>query len=403
MSIARGRARVEAVDTDAAVTPLELFFDLVFVFGLVQITTFMAADLSWRGLLHGVLIIGLLWWSWVCYAWVGNVARADEGLIRLTMFGAMATMFVLALSIPEAFDDVPGGLPGPMVVALCYFLFRALHIVVFWIISTTDAGLRAQVKRFLPATVAGTALLLVAAMTHGTLQTALWAAALVADYLGNVLGGARGWRIRSVSHFAERHGLIVIIALGESIASIGVGVVGAPISWPIVAAAVLGLTLCAALWWAYFDVTSLLAERAFAACPPDDRARFARDAYSYLHLPLVAGIVLLALGLKKVLASVGDTAHHELTDPLQGVSLFALVGGVVLYLLGHVAFKLRSLGVINVPRVGVAVALLALLAAAAQVPALALLAILTAAVVARMVFETWHLGEERVRIRHAHD
>ncbi len=112
MSIVRGRPRVEAVDTDAAVTPLELFFDLVFVFGLVQITTFMAADLSWRGLLHGVLIIGLLWWSWVCYAWVGNVARADEGLIRLTMFGAMATMFVLALSIPEAFDDVPGGLPG---------------------------------------------------------------------------------------------------------------------------------------------------------------------------------------------------------------------------------------------------------------------------------------------------
>jgi len=123
MSIARGRPRVEAVDTDAAVTPLELFFDLVFVFGLVQITTFMAADLSGRGLLHGVLIIGLLWWSWVCYAWVGNVARADEGLIRLTMFGATATMFVLALSIPEAFDDVPGGLPGPMVVALCYFLF----------------------------------------------------------------------------------------------------------------------------------------------------------------------------------------------------------------------------------------------------------------------------------------
>jgi len=174
VSIVRGRPRVEAVDTDAAVTPLELFFDLVFVFGLVQITTFMAADLSWRGLLHGVLIIGLFWWSWVCYAWVGNVARADEGLIRLTMFGAMATMFVLALSIPEAFDDVPGGLPGPMVVALCYFLFRALHIVVFWIISTTDAGLRAQVKRILPATVAGTALLLVAAMTHGTLQTALW-------------------------------------------------------------------------------------------------------------------------------------------------------------------------------------------------------------------------------------
>ncbi len=395
------RAGLEAIDEDASVTPLELFFDLVFVFALVQITTFMAADLSWLGLLHGVLIIGLLWWSWVCYAWVGNVVRADEGLVRLTVFAAMGTMFVLALTIPEAFDDVPGGLPGPVVVALCYFVFRALHIVLFWLISATDAGLRAQVRRFLPAMLVGTTLLLIAATVHGTVQTALWALALLADYLGNFLGGARGWRIRSVSHFAERHGLILIIALGESIASIGVGVVGLPVSWPIVAAAVLGLILSAALWWTYFDVTSLLAERAFTACPPDERARFARDAYSYLHLPLVAGVVLMALGLKKVLSYVGDTAHHALTDPLTGVGLFALIGGVVLYLLGHVAFKWRALRILNLPRAAVALALLGLLAAGPYVPALAVLTVLTAAVAGLMVFETWRLGPERVRIRHA--
>ena len=159
-----------------------------------------------------------------------------------------------------------------------------------------------------------TALLLLASRFTGVVQTLLWAAALLADYVGTMLAGASGWRLRSAVQFAERHGLIIVVALGESIVAIGVGVAREPISWPVVVAASLGLSLSAGLWWLYFDVTSRLGERALADVDGERQARLGRDAFSYLHLPLLAGVVLLALGLKKVLQHVSDTEQHRIGD-----------------------------------------------------------------------------------------
>ena len=385
------------------VTTLELFFDLVFVFALTQVTATMAGDLTAGGLIRGLLVIALLWWSWTGYAWLGNRVRADEGIARVVVFAAMATMFVLALSIPEAFDDAPGGLSGPVVVAVCYFLFRALHLTLFYVSSAGDAGLRAQLLRFTPAMLAGSALLLAAAVTDGPAQTWLWVAALAADYLGTYLGGARGWRVASPRHFAERHGLIVIVALGESIVAIGVGVAELPVSWPIVVASALGLGLAGSLWWAYFDVSALLGEHALTAAAGERRAGLARDAYSFVHLPLMAGIVLLALGLKKVLQYVGDVQHHTLSDPLKGVALAALVGGVVLYLLAHVAFQWRTTGRLHPARLVVALLLLPLALLGKSLPALATLAVLTAVVVALIAFESVRYAADRRHARGAHD
>jgi low temperature requirement protein LtrA len=392
---------MEALSEDASATPLELFFDLVFVFGLTQVTALMAEDLTVRGLARGLLVLGLLWWSWVGYAWLGSVVRSDEGPVRMAMLAAMAAMLVLALAIPEAFTDLPGGLSGPVVVGLCYFAFRALHLALFWIISRNDEGLRRQLVRFTPAMLGGTVLLLAASRLKGGAQTAVWAAALLADYGGTLLGGSRGWRLRSSKHFAERHGLILIVALGESIVAIGVGMTGLPISWAIVVAAVGGLALSAALWWAYFDITSVMAERALAEAPERDRPRLARDAYSFLHLPLIIGVVLVALGMKKVLEYVGDSRHHDLVDPLTGIGLYALYGGVSLYLLGQAAFKLRTLRVLTVPRLVVAVGLLALLPLAARLPALAALVMLTAVAAGLAAIETARSAEHRDQIRHA--
>jgi low temperature requirement protein LtrA len=397
------RVRVERLRESGSATTLELFFDLVFVFALTQITALMAENPTGGGLLRGTLLIAVVWWCWVGYSWISNVVKADEGLTRVTMLAAMSAMFLLALAIPEAFEDLPGGLPGPLVFAFGYLALRAAHLALFWVISRDDPVLRRQVGRFAPTMVGGTALLVLAAQTTGTAQLLLWLAAVVADYGGTLVIGARGWRLNSARHFAERHGLIVIVALGESIVAIGVGVTHLAISWPIVLAAVLGLSVSASLWWAYFDTTAILAEHALVAAQGENRVSMARAAFTYLHLPMMIGIVMLALGLKKVLTYVGDTEHHTLSDALYGAPLWAMYGGTALYLLAHVGFAWRCHRALKVYRLVAAVALIALVPLVAALPALATLAVLAVLLVALNTTESITQRSERDRIRHGQD
>ena len=394
-----GRSLIRQDLEQASVTPLELFFDLVFVFALTQVTAFMADEPSWQGILRGALVIMLLWWAWVGYAWLANVASAEERPIKLAILAGMAAMFILALCIPEAFDDAPGGLDGPVVLAICYLLFRLMHLVIFLIISREDAGLRAQVLRFALSVVASSVVLLVASQFDGWLQTGLWMLALLADYVGTALGGFRGWRLPAPGHFSERHGLIIIVALGESIVAIGVGVAKEPISWVIIAGSVLGLLLSSALWWAYFDVSALLGEYALATEPVETRARLARNAYSYGHLPLMLGIVLVALGLKEVLLYISDSSHHTLSDPLSAVALAALVGGTVIYLLGHVIFKWLTVRTVSVVRLAAAAALLLAIPLITGLPALAQLAVVAFVVTGAVLIEGVLFAESRRKIR----
>ena len=398
-----GKARTVAVGEDSKVTSLELFFDLVFVFAITQVTALMAEDLTARGAIRGILVVSVLWWCWVGYAWLGNLVKADEGVMRIALFVAMAAMFVAALTIPESFTDLPGGLSGPVVFAVCYFVVRLAHFGMFWAASSSDPGLRRQLVRFVPSLLIGTSLLLVASQLTGAAQTAMWFAALVGDYLGTLLAGAGGWRINSPAHFAERHGLIIIIALGESIVSIGVGVTALPISWPIIVGSVLGLTVAGALWWLYFDVVALVAERILGTLQGVQRARLARDSYSFLHLPMVIGIIFLSLGLKKVLNYVGGDAGHTLSDPLYGLPLIALYGGTSLYLLAHVAFRWRNTHTVNPHRTVVALLLLALIPVGALLPALATLALLAAVLVALISYEAIRYAAARDAVRHRDD
>jgi low temperature requirement protein LtrA len=394
------RPRLLPVAEEARVAPIELYFDLVFVFSLTQVTALMADDLTGRGVVRAMLVLALLWWSWVGYAWLGNVVQADEGLGRVAMFGAMAAMFVLALAVPEAFDDMPGGLNGPIVVAFAYLSVRVLHLVLFFMLSKQDPGLRRQVWRFSPSVFGSTVLLLVASQLKGSAQTLTWAAVLVVDYVGTILGGATGWRLRSASHFSERHGLIIIVALGESIVAIGVGVAGMPISWPIIAASILGLAVAGSVWWAYFDVVSIVAERELRRLQGEPRARLARDAYSYLHLPMVAGIVLLALGIEQVLEYVGESAVHELSDPLALLPLAGLYGGMALFLLAHSVFKYRVWRRVTMRRILVALGLVMLIPLVSELAALTALGLLTAVVVVMIATEAVRYSEIRDQVRH---
>jgi low temperature requirement protein LtrA len=376
------RTAVQHLDEHASATTLELFFDLVFVFALTQVTALMAHDLTATGLLQGSLITAIIWWCWVCFSWLGNLVRADVGAARAAMFIAMGGMFVLALAIPEAFHDLPGGLHGPTTFAAGYLCLRFVHIVLLIVLSGDDPALRHQVAMFAVTMSGSTLLLLYASRFDGGLELALWALVLLVDYGGNFAIGDSGWRLRAPRHFAERHGLIIIVALGESIAALGVGVSGAAISWPIVAAAVLGLSVSASLWWAYFDVVSTRAEGVLAHTRGHRQVTVAQVAYTYLHLPMIAGIVFVALGLKRVLEQAGAVDPDTASAPLPSSAAVALYGGAAAFLLTSAAFSAHAGRVTPALRVAVAVGLVAAAPAARSVPALTALALLAGTMVA---------------------
>jgi low temperature requirement protein LtrA len=367
------------------VLPLELFFDLVFVLALTQCTTLMSEDPTWRGLGHGLMILALLWWSWVGYAWLTSVVDPEEGGVRIALFAAMAAFLIAAISVPDAFGDLATEF------AFAYGAVRIGQIVLFLIASRDDPDLRHSVWTLAGSTAIGISLLVGGSLLDPGPQAAVWGFALALDMGGPYFFGSAGWKLVP-SHFAERHGLIMIIALGESIVALGVGA-GTILTWDVAAAAVLGIAIVSAMWWLYFDVVALVSARRLARAPEGkERNELARDSYSYLHFPMVAGVILFALGLKKTLG--------EPDDALKIVPDVALLGGVALYLLGLVAFRYRHVHSINRRRLTLAIVLVALIPAALELPAMAMLAVIGVLVWTLIVIETRSYGEGRERVRH---
>jgi low temperature requirement protein LtrA len=401
------RGAIHRTDESHKVTTLELFFDLVFVFALTQVTALLAADPTGRGALRGLLVLAIVWWSWTGFTWLGNLVKADEGRARLVLVVVMGALLVLALAIPEAFADAgDASLSGPLVFAGCFLAVRLLHLGLFFLVGRGDPALLATLARFAVPVVLGTTLLVAASFADGTLRTALWALALLLDY-GLVWAiGSAGWQVASAGHFAERHGLVVIIALGESIVATGVGAGGLPLTWPVVVGAGLAMAVLVCLWWLYFDIVALVAERRLAAATGTERVDLARDSYSYLHFPMVAGIVFLALGLKKTLGYLGQESGSGavalLTDGegLHGMPLWSMYGGVAAYLLAHVAFRLRNIGSLNRQRLALAAALLLAVPLVGHLTAVVQLGLLAAALLAVVGYETVRFRVWREAIRH---
>jgi low temperature requirement protein LtrA len=367
------------------VTPLELFFDLVFVFAITQVTKLLANHPTWGGVLRGMLVLAAVWWAWSAYAWLTSTMDVDEGGVRLAMLASMGVMLGVALAVPGAFGA------DAVFFGAAYLLVRILHVVLSAIIGRDDPDRRGALFRFAPTAILGASLLVLAGFLEGDTRIAVWVVALAIDYLGPVvIGMGRGWRI-APEHFAERYGLIVLIALGESIIAIGVGA-GFELRAGALAAAALGIVVVSAFWWLYFDVAAILARGRLIGATGIAQARLARDAYGYLHLPMVAGIVLFALGLKTTLGHVGEE--------LDTVPAVGLCGGAALYLLAHVAFLFRATGYIFRRRtVGVAT-LLALIPAAVAIPALAALALVSAVCALVVAYEAIRHRGPRVQIRH---
>lgn len=369
---------------DARVTTLELFFDLVFVLAITQCTALMAAGSDWISLVHGVTLLALLWWSWVGYTWLTSVVEPELVEVRLPMFAAMGALLVVALCIPEAYGDNAVGFVA------AYAIVRVAQLALLGLTSRGDAKLRRSLIGGIGiSTLTAIVLLSIGVLGSATVQTIVWPIALALDLAGPYLFGSEGWKM-SPAHFAERHGLIVIIALGESIVAIGVGTHQVTLS--IAAEALVAIALVSSLWWVYFDVLAHVAERRLhAAAPGKERNEMARDAYSYLHFPMVAGIALSAVGLK--------TTFGHASDPLHWPIAVALAGGIALYLVGLYAFGRRTTGRSSWDALVAAALVVAGLVFAPHIPAWASLSALTVLLCLLVVYKVTRYHDPRHRVR----
>jgi low temperature requirement protein LtrA len=371
-------------EREERVSPLELFFDLVFVFGFTQVTTVLSNNPTWSGLGHALLILVALWWAWAAYAWLTNAVDPSEGLVWGTVMVAMAAMFVAALAVPEVF-----GRHG-VVFGVAFFIVAGMQLTLYTLAARGDRDLFKAILRIAPSAVAGAALILAAGFVHGGLKPLFWVVALGIGFFGPLLVDLSGWRVHP-AHFVERHGLIVIIAIGESLVAIGLGARGTRLGAAVIVAAVLGFVVAASFWLAYFDFFTIRAQQLLTDRSGIPRIALARDTYTYLHLPMVGGIILFAFSLKTTIAHVDDE--------LAAVPALCLCGGPALYLLAYVAVRVRIARHPGGGRFVAAIACVALFPAALSVPALVALSLVAAVWVALHAYELIWWREARAQTR----
>jgi low temperature requirement protein LtrA len=319
---------VEAAADERRTTPIELLWDLVFVFAITQVTALLSHDLTWTGLGHSLLVLALVWWAWSAFVWAANVADPDSSALRAILLLGMLLIFVAGLALPHAFGE------DATLFAVTYAAVRLLHLALYAHTSREGNASWAAISGFAVTVLIGMALLIAGSFLDTGWQAALWTLAAAIDYAGPAWltrERLRGLQYVAVSHFAERYSLFVIICLGESIVAIGVGASGLNLDAALVGAIALGLLVTIGLWWIYFNRFAAEAEERLRE--HDDPVLAAADSYSYLHLPIVAGIIVFAVGAKLLI--------HDSGEPLEGAARLALCGGVALYLVAHAAFQLR--------------------------------------------------------------
>jgi low temperature requirement protein LtrA len=372
------------VETEHPVAPLELFFDLVFVFGFTQVTTLLSHNPTWTGLGHGLLILTALWWAWESYAWLTNTVDPGEGVVLAALLVAIGAMFVAALAVPEAF-----GHEG-VVFGVSFLIVNVMQATLYALAARGDRDLLQAILRIVPWVLGGATLILVAGFVDGSLRAALWVAALAVGFFGPAFVSVRGWRVHP-GHFVERHGLIVIIAIGESLVAIGLGARGPRLDAGVIVAAVLGLLVAMSFWLAYFDFFTIRGRQLLSDRSGEERVAFARDVYTYLHLPMVVGIVLFAFAMKSTLAHLGDE--------LGTIEALALCGGPALYLFAFVALRFRVSRTFGRGRLTAAIACTLLIPVAVVVPALVALALVAGVWVALHAYELIWWREARAEAR----
>jgi low temperature requirement protein LtrA len=374
----------QPVEREQRVSPLELFFDLVFVFAFTQVTTVLSSNPTWSGLEHALLLLTALWWAWAAYAWLTNTVDPGEGLVWGTMLVASGAMFVGALALPEAF----GG--HGVVFGVAFLIVALMQLALYALAARGDSDLLQAILRITPSSIAGATLIAVAGFVHGGLKPVLWLIALAVGFFAPLVVRPSGWRLHP-AHFVERHGSIVIIAIGESLVAVGLGVRHGGLGAEEIGAAVLGFVVAASFWLAYFDFFTIRAQQLLDDRSGVQQIALARDTYTYLHLPMVVGIVLFAFAVKTTLADV----HAELSI----VPALALCGGPALYLLAYVGLRFRVARTVRGGRLVAAVVCAALVPAALAVQAIVALGLVTAVWVVLHAYELiwWRAARAELR------
>ncbi len=363
---------------------LELFFDLVFVFAITQVTLLILEDTSPAGFARAALVLALVWWAWSAYAWMTNAIDIESLVVRLIVLAAMAAAFFMALAVPDAYQD------EGVWFAVAYFTVRVLHIALFGWGVRDDPGQRRALLRLAPWFLGAALVVLAGGFVDGDARAYVWLGALVIDVAGTLAPAQAGFRV-SASHFAERFALIVIIALGESIVAIGVATANLERDWAFAAAVAIAFAGVAALWWSYFDFTAIAAERSLKRVRPEARAPLARDVYTFFHYPIVLGIILYAVAAKKTLADPGD--------PLSESGRWALGLGIAVFLLGFVLARYRAIRRIAWERVVAGTAALVVAVALDRTDAIVTLSVVIAIVVVSVGIETVRLRDLRAEVK----
>jgi low temperature requirement protein LtrA len=315
---------------DQRVTFVELFFDLVFVFCVTQIVTLLHGHLDARTVGSALLVFWLVWWAWTQFAWALNAANTDHPRVQLTTLLATAVAFVLAVGIPRALGD------RALWFAVPYVVLRVLGLVLYYWVAWGDPLQRTAVRVFGLFSAAGLAAVLVGGLAGGSAQYAWWGTAVALDLIAAGIGAQReGWNLHP-DHFVERHGLIVIIALGETLIVAASGLVAAPAAPAAMLTGVLAVAVTCGLWWNYFRNIKSAFEHALAGCQGKTRSSLARDVFSVMHFPMLCGVVAMAAATEQALA-------HP-SQPLGASVRIALAAGAVLFLWGTAAAMWRATG-----------------------------------------------------------
>jgi low temperature requirement protein LtrA len=376
---------VEAEEERERTSYLELFFDLVFVFAITQVTTLIVSQPTAAGFARSTLVLALVWWAWSGYAWLTNAIDIESTGARLAFLAATLGSFFVALAVPHAYDSQGAWFAVP------YIAVRILHIWLYVRGLRHDPAHQAAIKKLAPWFLVAPCVTLVGGIVSSTdLRTALWAVSMAIDVAGALGVGRAGFRV-SPAHFAERYALFVIIALGESIVAIGVGTADDTRDLTFAVAVAIAFAGAAALWWAYFDFVALAAERALRFAPPEKRGPRARDVFTFFHFPQVLGIIFFAVGAKETLAAP--------LEPLPASGRAALALGGSLPLLATVLGRYRVVRHIAWERVtGIAAVALAGVVLR-HLDAVWLLLVIVVILVTTIVVEIRRLRDARTRIR----